>query len=105
MLLFYLELWLVYIYIDRFVDYTPVKCHNNVVQSTVNARREGDENPNSSVFEKTLKLLANNSYGYQIMDSSHDSITRYMIAKNTHAAINKKKLKGLGIINNQLYEE
>ena len=35
-----------------------------------NARREGDENENSSVVAKTMKLLANISYGYQIVDRS-----------------------------------
>ena len=37
------------------------------MQSAVDARREGDENPNSGVVAETMKLLANSSYGYQIM--------------------------------------
>ena len=67
-LLFYLELGLVCKTIYRFVEYIPVKCFNNFVQSAVNARREGDENADSSVVAETMKLLANSSYGYQIMD-------------------------------------
>ena len=70
LLLFYLDLGLVCIKIYRFVEYTPVKCFNNFVQSPVDARREGDENPNSSVVAETMKLLANSSYGNQIMDRS-----------------------------------
>ena len=70
LLLFYLELGLVCKKIYGFVEYIPVKCFNNFVHSAVNARREGDENPNSSVFAVTMKLLANSSYGYQIMDHS-----------------------------------
>ena len=59
--------------IYRFVEYTPLSCFNSFVQSAVNARREGDKNPNFTVVAETMKLLANSSYGYQIMEkkSSH----------------------------------
>ena len=40
LLLFYLDLELVCKKIYRFVEYIPVKCFNNFVQSAVNARRE-----------------------------------------------------------------
>ena len=63
LLLFYLELGLVCKKIYRFVEYNPVKCFNKFVQSAVDARREGDENPNSSVVAETMKLLTNSSYG------------------------------------------
>ena len=66
LLLFYLDLALVCKKIYRFVEYIPLKCFNNFVQFAVNARREGDKNPNSSVVAETMKLLANSSYGYQI---------------------------------------
>ena len=62
--LFYLDLGLVCKKIYRFVEYILVKGFNNFVQSAVNARREGDENPNSSVVAETIKLLANSSCGY-----------------------------------------
>ena len=74
LLLFYLELGLVCKKIYRFVEYIPVKCFNKFVQSAVNARREGDENPNSSVVAETMKLLANSSYGYQIMDRCRHTV-------------------------------
>ena len=48
LLLFYLKLGLVCKKIHRFVQYTPSKCFNNFVQSAVDARRQGHENPNSS---------------------------------------------------------
>ena len=90
LLLFYLELGLVCKKIYRFVEYTPVKCFNKLVQSAVDARREGDENPNS--------------YGYQIMDRSRHTVTKYLNDEKTHAAINTKLFKRLDHINNQLYE-
>ena len=40
LLLFYLELGLVFKKNYRFVQYTPMNCLNNFVQSAVNARRE-----------------------------------------------------------------
>ena len=61
LLLFHLELGLVCKKIYRFVEYTPVKCFNKFVQSPVDARREADENPNSSVVAETMKLLAKSS--------------------------------------------
>ena len=88
LLLFYLDLGLVCKKIYRFVEYIPVKCFNNFVQSVVNARREGDENPNSSVVAETMKLLANSSYGYQIMDCSPHTVTKNLNDEKTHGAIN-----------------
>ena len=104
LLVFYLELGLVCKKIHRFVEYIPVKCFINFVQSAVNARREGDENPNSSVVAETMKLLANSSYGYQIMDRSRHTVTKYLNDEKTHGAINTKFFKRLDHINDQLYE-
>ena len=104
LLLFYLELGLVCTKTYRFVENTPVKCFNNFVQSAVNAHCQGDENPNSSVLAETMKLLANNSYRYQIMDRSRHPITKYTNDEKTHAAIDNKMFKKLGYINDQLYE-
>ena len=104
LLLFYLDLGLVCKKIYRFVEYTPVKCFNKFVQSAVDARREGDENPNSSVVAETMKLLANSSYGYQIMDRSRHTVTKYLSDEKTHGAINTKFFKRMDHINDQLYE-
>ena len=59
-----------------FVEYIPVKCFNKFVQSAVNARRKGDENPNSIVAVETMKFVANSSYGYEIMDRSRHTVTK-----------------------------
>ena len=104
LLLFYLELGLVCKNIYRFVEYTPSKYFTKVVQSAVDACREGDENPNSSVVAETMKLLANSSYGYQIMDRSRHTVTKILSDEKTHGAINTKFFKRLHHINDQLYE-
>ena len=63
LLFFYLQLGLVCTKTHRFVKYTPKKCFKSFVQSAVHATRQGDENPYSSVVAKTMKLLADSSYG------------------------------------------
>ena len=78
LLLFCLQLGLVVTKIHRFVEYTPKKCFNSFVQAAVDARKEGDENPDSSVVAETMKLLANSSCGYQIMDRSRHTVTKYI---------------------------
>ena len=104
LLLFYLVLGLVCEKIYHFVEYTPVTCFNKFVQSAVNARREGDENPNSGFVAETMKLLANSSYGNQIMDRSRHTVTKILSDEKTHVAINTKFFKRLNHINDQLYE-
>ena len=104
LLLFYLQLGLVVTKIHRFVEYTPGKFFNSFVQAAVDARRKSDENPNSSVVAETMKLLANSSYGYQIMDRSQHTVTNHLSDKKTHAAINSKLFKKLDFLNNSLYE-
>ena len=102
--LFYLQLGLVCTKVPCFVEYTPKKCFNSFVQSAVNSRRQGDENPNSSVVAETMKLLANSSYGYQIMDRGRHTVTKYLTDEKTHTAINSKLFKNLDHVNNSLYE-
>ena len=103
LLLFYLKLGLVSEKIHRFVQYTPRECFNNFVQSAVDAR-QGDENPNSRVVAETMKLLASSSYGYQIMDRSRHTVTKYLTDEKTQSAINSKMFKRLIHITDQLYE-
>ena len=71
------------------------------------ARREDDENPKypkSSVNAETMKLLANSSYGYQTMDRSRHTVTKYLSDEKTHAIINSKLFKKIDHVNNSLYE-
>ena len=87
-----------------YFEYTLEKCFNSFVQSAVDARRKGDENHNSSVVVETKKLLANSSYGYQIMDQSRHTVTKYFTDETTHAAINSKLFNRLDHKNNSLFE-
>ena len=104
LLWFYMQLGLVCKKIHRFVQYTPRKRFDNFVQSAVDAERQGDENLTSSVVAETMKLLANNSYGYQIMDRSRHTVTKYLTDEKTHSANNSKMFKRLNQITDQMYE-
>ena len=104
LLIYYLHLGLQCRKIHQFVQYTPKKCFNRFVQSAVNARRQGDENPNSSIVAETMKLLANSFYGYQIMDCSQHSVTKYLNDDKTHSAINNKLFGPLNSITDELYK-
>ena len=70
----------------------------------MDAGRKGDENPNSSIVAETMKLLSNNSYGYQIMDRNRHIVTKYLSGEKTHKSINSKLFKKLNHMNNSLYE-
>ena len=100
LLLFYLKLGLVCTTIHRFVEYTPKKRFNILMQSAVDAKKQGDENPNSGVVAETMKLLANSSYGYQLKNLSRHTVTKYLTDEKTHAAINSKLFKKLDHLNN-----
>ena len=72
----------------------------------VSSRRKmrSDENPNSSVVSQTMKFPATSSYGYQSIDWSRLSVTRYLSDKKTHAANNSELFKKLHHVNNSMYE-
>ena len=70
----------------------------------MDARRQSDENPNSSLVAETMKLLANSSYGYQIPERSRHTVTKYLIDKKTHAANNSKFFEKLDHVKNSLWE-
>ena len=88
---FYLDLGLQCTKVHRLVQYTLRKVFNNFVQSVVDTRRAGDENPLSGVVAETMKLLGNSSYGYQIMDRSKHTMTKNILET--------KKLTKLSITN------
>ena len=104
LLFFYLQLGLDCTKVQRFVEYTPKKCFNSFVESAVEAKCQSDENPNSSVVRETMKLLVNGSFGYQIMDRSQHTVTKYLSDKTTAAAEYRKPFKKADHMDNSLYE-
>ena len=104
LLKFYLKLGLRCTKIYRFVEHTPQKCFNGFVQSVVDARREGDEKPDSKVFAEAKKLLGNSLYGYQIVDRSQHTETLYLNDENTHKAINNRLFRRLNSVSTDIHE-
>ena len=51
-----------------------------------------------------MELLGNSSYGYQIMDRSRHTITKYLIDEKTDKAINELQFKRLNTVEKDLYE-
>ena len=51
-----------------------------------------------------MKLLANSSYSYQIMDLSRHTVTKYLNNEKTHAAFDSKLFKKLNHVNSAKYE-
>ena len=80
------------------------KCFNNFAQSSVGARRQSDENPNSSAVAKKRELRANSSYDYQIMDRFRYTVTKVLNDGKTHCAMSNKMFKRPHHNTNQLYE-
>ena len=104
LLIFYFELGLVCTKVHRLLENTPVISFNKFVESAVNAHCQGDKNPNTSVVEKTLKLLANSSYGYPFMNRSRHSAKECMKNEKTLAAINNKMFKRKRHFNDEFYD-
>ena len=86
------------------IVYTQWKCFNSIVQPTVDARGQRDKHPNSNVVAETIKLLADSSYDYQIMNRSRHTVKKYLCDDKTQATIISKLLKKLVHVNNSLYE-
>ena len=51
-----------------------------------------------------MKLLANSSYCYQIVNRSRHTVTKYLSDGKTHAAFESKLFKNLDHVNTSLYE-
>ena len=77
-----------------FVEYTPRKCFNNLLES----RREGDEKPHSGVVAETMKLHGNNSRVYQFKDRFRHTITKYLGNERIQKATNETTFKRLNVV-------
>ena len=60
------------------------------VQSAVDAKRQGYENPNCSVVAEATKLFRNRSTGYQNMDRTLHTVTKYLSDEKTYVAVISK---------------
>ena len=104
LLLFYLEKGLVLTDVIWFLQYTPRECFQSFVQKVVDARREGDRNKDSTAVAETMKFIGNSSYGYQIMDRSRHTTTKYAKGPQVDKFINNRFFKTLNELPEKIYE-
>ena len=83
---------------------SPINCQQNFVRYVVNARREGDENPKTSVLAETIMLIVNSSYGYHNMDRIRHTVIMYLYVEKTHGAIKNKRFNCPDFLIDQIYE-
>ena len=101
---FYLEKGLVIKKVHWFLQYKPRKTFEGFVSSVVQARRKGDENKDSSVVAETMKLIANSSYGYQIMDRSKHTNTKFVLGSDVDSLVNNCMFKRLHHLPRKIFE-
>ena len=80
------------------------KSFNDFVQSVVDAKREGDDNPDSSVVAETIKLLENCSHCYQIMNRGRHIEAFYLNGEKTQKAINNRIFRKFNNVSTDIYE-
>ena len=101
---FYLEKGLIVRKIHWFLQYKPKKTFEGFVASVVQARRRGDENKDSSVVAETMKLIANSSYGYQIMDRSKHTNTKFVVGSEVDKLVNNRMFKRFHHLPREIFE-
>ena len=84
LLILYLSLGLRCTKVYCFVHYTPKHCFNCSVRSVVDARRTGNDNSETSVVAKTIKLLG-----------SRPTETKHLNGEKPHKGINGKMIERL----------
>ena len=83
--------------LHRVVEYTPVKCFEDFMQSAITSRRQGDGRPYSNVVAEIMKYT-NTTYELRHI------ITKYTNDRMTHPSIMNIMFKRSGLINDQFYE-
>ena len=104
LLLFYLEKGVILKDVYWFLQYTPRRSFETFVQNVFDARRDGDQNKESTVVAETMKLIGNSSYGYQIMDRSRHTNTKYVKGSQVNKFINNRFFKTMNELPEQIYE-
>ena len=103
-LLFYLQLAIVSTKLQRFVEYTPENGFNGFYSEQWTPEDKVTRIQNRYVVTERFKLVANSSYGYQIMNRSQQTVTKYLRDGRTHTTIENKLFKQLDHVNNALCE-
>ena len=89
---------------QRIVDCIPEKCFKKLVQSSVDASRQVDVNPNSREVADTMEMLARSFYGYQLMGCSRHTVKKFKRRRNENCFKKQILQKKLDHVNHQLFK-
>lgn len=93
LLQWYLSKGLVVSKIHQTIQFSPIKCFQKFGQTVVEARREGDTNPETKVISASSKLIGNSAYGNCLRNVEKYKDISYHKADETivHNLINGKR--------------
>ena len=86
------------------IKYQPKQCFETFVNGVVEARRQGDLNPDSAVCANIEKVVGNSAYGYQIMDRSRHTRTKYVTGSSVNNSVNETTFRKFNELPNEFYE-
>ena len=104
LLRFYLEQGLELKRTFFFIQYTAEICFGSFVDKVVQSRREGYRNQHSTVVAETMKLIGNSAYGYQILDRTRHTKTKYVLEPMVDKLFNNKLFVKLHELPVNIYE-
>ena len=104
LLKYYMTLGIKVSNVCQLIEFDNNSCFKPFVQSVVDARRGGDTNPDSCVVAETMKLIGNSAYGYQLMDRTRHTNTKYVDNSKIDRTINSKHYRSLNEICPDSYE-
>ena len=82
LLWWYLNHGMVVTKIYQVVEFQQQRCFRGFVQEVSDARRHGDENPDTAIIADTMKVIGNSGYGSMIMDKTKHKDIQYVQGEN-----------------------
>ena len=82
LLQWYLQHGLVVTKIYQVVEFQQQHCFREFVKELSDARRQGDDDPDTGIIADTMKVIGNSSYGSLIMDKTKHSDVKYVQGEN-----------------------
>ena len=86
------------------VQYTPRSCFTKFGKNVVDARRQGDKDPNHAVIAETMKLIGNSAYDKTITNKEKFREVTTCSEQEAPVLINSSHFRQLDAIGDDLYE-
>ena len=104
LLRWYLAHGLVVDRVYQVVEYSPKPCFQHFGESVSTARRNGDVDPDKSIFADTMKLLGNSAYGKTVTNVDRHRDIKYCKEVGTSRPISNKRFRQLDVVSEDAYE-